>query len=78
MAEKTRSVYGRQQHHSNSVAALINTGDKEFLAKIGMTKEEAKRKLKEYLKETATDNASMERWYRIVGPLNQKQGEGKW
>lgn len=76
---KERSVYGRQEHHRNSVAARINSGDKDFLKKLGLTKEEAKRRLRAYLKETAGDANAMERWYRGVGPNQQgDRGGAKW
>lgn len=59
-----RKGHGNFNHDDNSVAVKINTGDKEFLAKIGMTKAEAKAKMKAALKQARSDNAQMELWYR--------------
>lgn len=50
----------------NSVQKLIKTGDVEFLAKLGWTKEEAARKMAAYELDNRLNNQAMEKWHAWI------------
>jgi hypothetical protein len=63
-AHTKNAVVDRQGPHKNSILNKVRQGDKALLSKLGLTRDQAMRKYRYWVKDGNINYMAMERWYR--------------